>query len=147
MALNAVAGLTVVSIPALFEEIGWRGWLLPRLMESTGRRRAVVICSMICHLAHPVCPGGYFASGGRSARMDSIDHTAWYLRIWSRDRLALASHQEHLDRRRQQGALNDWGQNAFKFMSGEGQPRDGLVLASRGLAPVVVGATLLIRDT
>jgi membrane protease YdiL (CAAX protease family) len=30
------------------------------------------------------------------------------------------------------GALKSWGQYAFKFVSGEGRPRDGLVLASGG---------------
>src|SRR5215831_16031283 len=32
IALNAIAGVIVVSILALFEEIGWRGWLLTRLI-------------------------------------------------------------------------------------------------------------------
>jgi len=36
------------------------------------------------------------------------------------------------------GALNNWGQYAFKFVSGEGQP-DGLVLASGGLALIALG--------
>jgi len=45
------------------------------------------------------------------------------------------------------GALNDWGQYAFKFMSDEGQPGDGLVLASGGLALIAAGAALLIRET
>lgn len=47
IAMNAIAGVIVVSILALFEEIGWRGWLLPRLVELAGRRRAVVICSVV----------------------------------------------------------------------------------------------------
>ena len=43
------------------------------------------------------------------------------------------------------GALNNWGQYAFKFVSGEGQPIDGLVLASGGLALIALGAILLFR--
>jgi membrane protease YdiL (CAAX protease family) len=45
------------------------------------------------------------------------------------------------------GALNNWGQYAFKFVSGDGQPSDGLVLACGGLALVAVGAILLRRET
>lgn len=52
IALNVIAGLTVVSILALFEEIGWRAWLLPLLMERTGRCSAVVICSMVWAIWH-----------------------------------------------------------------------------------------------
>jgi membrane protease YdiL (CAAX protease family) len=47
IAVNAMAGITVVSILSLFEEIGWRGWLLPQLIGLTSERRAVVISSMI----------------------------------------------------------------------------------------------------
>jgi hypothetical protein len=45
------------------------------------------------------------------------------------------------------GALNNWGQYAFKFVPGEGQPSDVLVLGSGSLALIVVGAILLLRET
>ena len=41
------------------------------------------------------------------------------------------------------GALNNWGQYAFKFVSAEGQPSDVLVLAFGGFALISVGAILL----
>ena len=50
--LNAVLGLAVVSFLALFEEIGWRAWLLPRLRERMGARRAVVVTAVIWALWH-----------------------------------------------------------------------------------------------
>jgi CAAX protease family protein len=148
IALNAIAGLIVVSILAVFEEIGWRGWLLPRLIRRSGRRRAVVICSIIWAIWHVpyalagilhldgvplewtvlVAPVGIFGSG-------LIIGWLWLRTksIW----IAAAAH----------GALNDWGQYAFKFVSGEGQPSDALVLASGGLALIAVGAILLIRES
>jgi hypothetical protein len=43
------------------------------------------------------------------------------------------------------GALNNWGQYAFKFMGGPGQLGDGLVLGTGGLALLVVGSLLVAR--
>jgi hypothetical protein len=43
------------------------------------------------------------------------------------------------------GALNNWGQYAFKFMAGPGQLQDGAVLAAGGLALLAVGTVLLAR--
>lgn len=148
MGVNAVAGLTVVSILALFEEIGWRAWLLPQLIERTGRRSAVVICSIVWAVWHIpyalsgilnlegvplgwtvlITPLGIFGSGLVIGWLWLRTKSIW---------IAAVSH----------GALNNWGQYAFKFMSGEGQPRDGLVLACGSLALIAVGAALLIRET
>jgi membrane protease YdiL (CAAX protease family) len=50
--LNAIAGLAIVSFLAFFEEIGWRAWLLPRLMDRMGARRAVVVTAIIWALWH-----------------------------------------------------------------------------------------------
>lgn len=50
--LNAVIGLTAVSIFAFFEEIGWRAWLLPRLVDRVGGRNGVVVTSIIWALWH-----------------------------------------------------------------------------------------------
>jgi membrane protease YdiL (CAAX protease family) len=144
IAINAITGVIVVSILALFEEIGWRGWLLPHLVEWGGRRRAVVICSAIWAVWHVpyalagiqhldgVAPGwaalgipvGIFGSGLIIGWLWLRTESIWIVAI---------AH----------GALNNWGQYAFKFASGEGQPIDVLVLACGGLALTAVGAMLL----
>lgn len=47
IALNAFVGLAMISFMAIFEEIGWRAWLLPRLKDQLGARRAVVVVAII----------------------------------------------------------------------------------------------------
>jgi membrane protease YdiL (CAAX protease family) len=46
IAINAGVGL-VVSALAIFEEVGWRAWLLPRLVSTMGPRCGVVSTSVI----------------------------------------------------------------------------------------------------
>lgn len=148
IAANAMAGLIVVSILALFEEIGWRGWLLPYLIGLTSERRAVVNSSVIWAIWHVpyalagiqhadgippgwtalIVPVGIFGSGLV---------IGW---LWLRTKSIWIAAIAH-------GALNNWGQYAFKFVSGEGQPSDGLVLACGGLALIAVGTILLRRET
>jgi membrane protease YdiL (CAAX protease family) len=43
IALNALAGLTIVSVLPFFEEIGWRAWLLPSFADRLGSRRAILV--------------------------------------------------------------------------------------------------------
>ena len=50
--LNAVVGLIVASFLSFFEEIGWRAWLLPRLRDRIGDRRAVVLTAIIWGFWH-----------------------------------------------------------------------------------------------
>lgn len=148
IAVSAIAGMITVSILALFEEIGWRAWLLPRLVERMSRRRAVVISSLIWALWHVpyalagiqhldgvppgltalVTPLGIFGSG-------LIIGWLWFRTesIW----IAAIAH----------GALNNWGQYAFKFVSGDGRSTDVLVLGAGGLALVAVGVVLLHSKT
>jgi hypothetical protein len=78
--------------------------------------------------------------------MDHLGRTAWHLRLGSGDWVAVASDEEPLDCGQRPGALNNWGQYAFKFVSGEGQPIDGLVLASGSLALIALGAILVFRE-
>jgi membrane protease YdiL (CAAX protease family) len=144
IAVNAVAGLIIVSTLALFEEIGWRAWLLPRLLDWTGARRAVVISSVVWAVWHIpyalagiqhldgvpaawtalVVPVGIFGSGLLIGWLWLRTESIW---------IAAIAH----------GALNNWGQYAFKFVSTQGQPSDILIVASGGLALVAVGALLL----
>jgi membrane protease YdiL (CAAX protease family) len=147
IAINATVGMIVVSILALFEEIGWRGWLLPRLAGRFGKRRAVVISSLIWafwHLPYAlagihhldgvppiwtalIAPAGIFGSGLV---------IGW---LWLRTESIWIVAMSH-------GALNNWGQYAFKFVSGPGQLSDALVLAAGSLALIAVGAILLLRE-
>jgi uncharacterized protein len=148
IALNAITGVIVVSVLALFEEIGWRGWLLPRLVERMSRSRAVLLCSVIWSVWHiPYIFAGIL-------RLDGVP-TAWTALItpvgvfgsgliigwfWLRTKsiwIVTAAH----------GALNNWGQYAFKFISTNGRPIDGLVLATGGLALTAIGAVLLVQET
>ena len=144
--INAITGVIVVSILALFEEIGWRGWLLPRLVERAGRRRAVVICSAIWAFWHipyalagiqhlEAVPPSWAALGIPVGVFGSGLIIGW---LWLRTESIWIVAIAH-------GALNNWGQYAFKFVSGEGQPSDVLVLASGGLALISVGTILLQR--
>lgn len=56
MVINPFGGL----LPALGEELAWRGWLLPRLADICSERRAALITSLIWGLWHaPVIALGY----------------------------------------------------------------------------------------
>jgi uncharacterized protein len=148
IAVNAITGMIAVSILALFEEIGWRGWLLPHLIGLTSERRALVISSVIWATWHvPYGLAGIQRLDGISAGWTALVVPlgifgsglviGW---LWLRTKSLWIVASAH-------GALNSWGQYAFKFVAGEGQPIDGLVLASGGLALIAVGAILLFQET
>ena len=147
IAINALAGLLIVSLLALFEEVGWRGWLLPRVESRMGGRRAVVIVSIIWALWHvPFHLSGIQHIDGvspvRLALTLPLGTAAAGLIIgwlWLRTEsiwLAAIAH----------GAMNNWGQYAFKYMNDSGAPgTDVAVLAAGSAALLVVGALLLWR--
>ncbi len=141
--LNAGVGVIVVSALAIFEEVGWRAWLLPRLQALMGARRAVVITSAVWAAWHipfqlsgvqhidgvpPVLlaltlPLGTFGSG--------LVIGYFWLRTESIWIVALAH-----------GAFNNWGQYAFKYMEFAQAP-DLVVVSTGSLAVIVLGALLL----
>jgi CAAX protease family protein len=143
IAVNAVVGLVIVSILAFFEEIGWRAWLLPRLVERTCPRLGVVITSAIWGLWHipfqlsgvqhadgvlPVAlaltlPLGIFAAGLV---------LGW---LWLRTESIWIVSLAH-------GALNAWGQYVFKYMQFVRAP-DSIVGAAGILAVLLLGTLLL----
>ena len=143
IALNAIVGLIVVSALALFEEIGWRAWLLPRLSDLMTRRKAIVLSSIIWALWHVpyalagiqhlngvplvwtvfVVPIGVLGSGLVLGWFWMKTESLWIVAI---------AH----------GALNNWGQYAFKFDAGPGQTSDAVVLSSGSLALVTLGIIL-----
>jgi membrane protease YdiL (CAAX protease family) len=147
VALNAIVGMIVVSTLALFEEVGWRGWLLPRLIDRMSDRRAVVITSVVWALWHvpyalsgiqhldrvPVgwtalaVPPGIFGSGLIIGWLWLRTESIWIVAI---------AH----------GALNNWGQYVFKFVAGAGQSSDLLVLGSGSLALILTGTLMLLFE-
>lgn len=50
--VGVLLGPAINFIPALGEELGWRGYLLPRLMQQTSPRKAIVISGIIWGLWH-----------------------------------------------------------------------------------------------
>jgi membrane protease YdiL (CAAX protease family) len=59
IATNLVVGLAANSTLAFFEEVGWRGWMLPHLMDRMTVRRAVVASAVIWAFWHtPFAIGG-----------------------------------------------------------------------------------------
>lgn len=143
VALNATVGVVVVSILAIFEEIGWRAWLLPRLQARVGPRSAVIVTAAIWAAWHvpfqlsgvqhvdgvsPVTlaltlPIGTFGAGLVVGWLWLKTESIWIVSL---------AH----------GAFNNWGQYAFKYMQFVQAP-DMVVVSAGSLAVVVVGALLL----
>lgn len=141
--LNAVVGLTFASFLAFFEEVGWRAWLLPRVAERGGARRAVVITSVIWATWHVpfelsgiqhiegvspaqlalTLPFGIFATGLVIGWLWVRTESIWIVTL---------AH----------GALNSWSQYAFKYMQFVRAP-DAVVGAAGSLAVLVLGVLLL----
>ena len=144
--LNALVGLIVVSSLALFEEVGWRAWLLPRLVDRIGVRRAIVATSIIWALWHvPFQLSGIQYVEGVSPLGVSVTIVpgtmaaglilGWlWLRTESIWLVALAH-----------GASNNWGQYAFKYIKDSGTPdQDMAVLGAGFLALFSVGVLLVL---
>jgi len=145
--VNAIVGLLIVSALAFFEEISWRAWLLPRLVERTGARRGVALTSVIWAIWHvPFQLSGIQhidgVSPGRLALTMPLGIAATGLIlgwIWLRTESIWLVSIAH-------GAANNWGQYAFKYMRDSGTPdRELIVLNIGSLALLFAGAVLLWR--
>jgi membrane protease YdiL (CAAX protease family) len=143
IAINAMIGLFIVSFLAVFEEIGWRAFMLPRLVASFGIRRGAVASALIFALWHVpyqllgiqhvenvppvplalISPLGEFGAGLFLAYI--------WLKTGSLPLVSLAH-----------GSLNNWGQYAFKFMNTSGE-RDLVLFALVNLALLFVGLSAL----
>lgn len=146
--LNAVVGLAANSFMAFFEEIGWRAWLLPRLWDRLGPRRAVVATSIIWGFWHvPFQLSGIQHIDGVSP-MTLVIALPFGIMIvgliigwlWLRTESIWIVTIAH-------GALNNWGQYAFKYMKDSVTPdavnSDLAALRAAAVALLVVGVSLL----
>ena len=144
MALNALVGVIVVSVMALFEEVGWRAWLQPRLANRLGVRRGIAVTSLIWAFWHVpfylsgiqhidgvspqqlalVAPLGVFASGLILGWLWATTESIWIVSL---------AH----------GALNSLGQYAFKYMHFVRAP-DLVVMRTGTVALLLVGTLLLM---
>jgi len=116
LATKLFAGLTIVTILALGEEIGWRGFLQPRLERHFGARRGVVLLSAIWaawHLGfqlsglhYPQYPVWARVLGGAVSLWGAGMFFGWlFSRTGSIWVVALAH-----------GATNNWSQFALRFV-------------------------------
>lgn len=143
--LNAFFGVVAMSFLALFEEIGWRGWLLPRLIARLGTRRAIVVTSVIWGLWH--APFGLTGLVG-SPSMSQTAYAAigWPIGVfvfglvlgwlWVRTESIWIVAIAH-------GSLNNWGQYAFKYVNDFATADEGQVLLA-GIATVFVTGVALL---
>ena len=147
--VNAVFGLLIVSLLALFEEIGWRAWLLPRLTIRIGARWGVILTSAIWALWHvPFLLSGIQHIDGVSAIKLALTIPLGIMAtgvilgwLWWRTESIWLVAIAH-------GASNNWGQYAFKYMRDSGWPdREMLALTLGSLALLLVGVVLLWRAT
>lgn len=142
--LNATVGVMIVSIMAIFEEIGWRAWLLPRLHARMGARRAVFITSAVWAAWHiPFQLSGVQHVDGVSPVMLALTLPVGTLGaglvigwLWLKTESIWIVSLAH-------GALNNWGQYAFKYMQFVQAP-ELVVVGAGSLAVLIVGAFLLM---
>lgn len=139
LVIKALAGLIIVSFLAFFEEIGWRAFMLPRLAERLGMRRAAVASAIIWALWHVP----YALSGISHAEnvtpfalaivepIGTFGAGLFLAFLWFKTESILLVSLAH-------GALNNWGQYAFKFMKTSGE-RDLVLLAMVTMAMLAVG--------
>jgi membrane protease YdiL (CAAX protease family) len=114
---NAITGIIIVSLLAFLEEIGWRAWMLPRLIKKFNVKKGVLIGALIWALWHvPFMLSGISYLRGVPAYLISIINPfgifgaglviSWF---WIRTKSIWIVSIAH-------GALNNWGQYAFKYM-------------------------------
>ncbi|MBV8846321.1 MAG: CPBP family intramembrane metalloprotease [Bryobacterales bacterium] len=145
--VNAVVGLLIASFLSFFEEIGWRAWLLPRLIYRIGPRRAVMLTAVIWGFWHvPFQLSGIQHIDGMSPVKLALTLPfgimitglviGW---LWLRTQSIWIVSIAH-------GALNAWGQYAFKFMKDSVAPNsDGAAGTAGSAALLIVGIVLLWR--
>ena len=148
LVLNALVGLIIASFMSFFEEIGWRAWLLPRLMERMTIRRAVILTSVIWAFWHlPFQLSGIQHIDGVSPAKLAVSMPVsiivaglifgW---LWARTESIWLVSIAH-------GALNSLSQYAFKFMKDSATyDTDIAELGSGFLILLLIAVVLLWRS-
>ena len=146
--VNAIVALLIVSLLALFEEIGWRAWLLPRLADRIGARWSVVLTSVLWALWHvPFQLSGIQHIRGVSPIILAVSMPLGIMAtgmifgwLWLQTESIWLVAIAH-------GAANNWGQYAFKYMRDSGRPDVEMTTLDLGsLALLFIGVILLWRD-
>ena len=145
MALNAIAGLVIVSVLTFFEEIGWRAWLLPRLRDRLGARSAVVVTAAMWALWHVPfqLSGVQHIDGISPARLASTLPVGIMIAglilgwLWLRTESIWLVSIAH-------GALNNWGQYAFKYMKNSSSVEKDVLALGGGFVALFAVAVLLL---
>jgi uncharacterized protein len=115
--LNMFTGLLFLTILAFFEEIGWRVWMLPRLLRIFDTKKAVLAGAIIWALWHTPfdISGIHFIKGVsvyQTVFLNPFGYVgagiviAWF---WIKTKSIWIVCLAH-------SALNNWGQYAFKFI-------------------------------
>lgn len=114
---NAFTGVIIVSLLAFLEEIGWRAWLLPRLIKKFDVRKGVLIGAVVWALWHvPFMLSGIIYIKAVPANLVALINPfgiigagiviSWF---WIKTKSIWIVCIAH-------GALNNWGQYTFKFL-------------------------------
>jgi membrane protease YdiL (CAAX protease family) len=141
--INAAMGLMIVSFLAFFEEIGWRAFMLPRLVDLFGTRRGAAVSALIFALWHvPFAISGVQHVENVSPQALALvsvvgQFGAVYFWLWLKTGSILLASLAY-------GAFNNWGQYAFKFMSTSGE-HDLALFALVNVALLAVGIVALTQ--
>jgi len=143
LALKAVGGLLLVSLFALGEEVGWRGYMQSRIVARYGVANGIVLSAAIWAVWHlpyaisglhhiaevpipallVIMPVGHFGLGVFLGWLYQQTSSVWVVAI---------AH----------GAANNWGQFAFKFM--EGDAGNLRLAVANSLALLALGLLVLL---
>jgi len=115
--INALMGVIIVSVLAFLEEIGWRGWMLPRLIKQFNLKKGIFIGSLVWALWHvPFMLSGILYLKAVPVYLIVLINPfgiigaglviSW---LWTKTKSIWIVSIAH-------GALNNWGQYAFKYM-------------------------------
>jgi membrane protease YdiL (CAAX protease family) len=144
IALNAVVGMLAISVFAFFEEIGWRVWMLPRLVEKYNVKRGVLIGAIIWALWHiPFVLSEIHNISGTSKiwllLLNPLGHIgagiviSW---LWLKTKSIWIITLAH-------GSLNNWGQYAFKFIRDDNATQIPWLLVGLNLSLLTLGFIVL----